>query len=115
LARSSACNKAINRQGDKYLKPVILLPQGLQLRVYLQPNARQDCLQGLHGDELKISIVAPAIDGKANVYLCKLLARWCKVSNKQVVIIKGKLSRHKTVFVCDLLAVPVLFNEYAQA
>jgi len=97
------------------LKPVILSPQGLQLRVYLQPNARQDCLQGLHGDELKISIVAPAVDGKANVYLCKLLAKWCKVSNQQVVICKGKLSRHKTVVVRDVLAVPPLFNEYAEA
>jgi uncharacterized protein len=97
------------------LKPVTLSPQGLQFRVYLQPNARQDCLQGLHGDELKISIVAPAVDGKANVYLCKLLARWCKVSNSKVVITKGTLSRHKTVLVHDLLAVPALFTEYAGA
>jgi uncharacterized protein len=94
------------------MKPLILSPQGMQLRIFLQPNARQDSVQGLHGDELKISIMAPAVDGKANVYLCKLLASWCKVSNSKVVIIKGKLSRHKTLFVHDVSEIPALFSEF---
>ncbi len=39
---------------------------GLVLRLYSQPKASRDSIVGLHGDEVKISITAPSVDGQAN-------------------------------------------------
>ncbi len=50
----------------------------LLLFVYLQPKASRDQIIGLHGNELKIAITAPPIDGKANAHLSKYLAKACK-------------------------------------
>ncbi|EHH1181994.1 YggU family protein [Vibrio vulnificus] len=67
------------------------------LRLYIQPKASRDKILGLHGDELKIAITAPPIDGKANGHLTKLLGKWFKVAKNLVTIEKGELGRHKQV------------------
>ncbi|EGR2424135.1 DUF167 family protein YggU [Vibrio cholerae] len=77
---------AVWREGDDLL-----------LRLYIQPKASRDSIVGLHGEELKVSITAPPIDGKANAHLSKFLAKQCKVAKGSVVIEKGELGRHKQV------------------
>jgi uncharacterized protein (TIGR00251 family) len=42
---------------------------GLVLRLYIQPKASRDSIVGLHGDELKVAITAPPVDGQANAHL----------------------------------------------
>ncbi|ENM5734894.1 YggU family protein [Vibrio mimicus] len=77
---------AVWREGDDLL-----------LRLYIQPKASRDSIVGLHGEELKVAITAPPIDGKANAHLSKFLAKQCKVAKGSVVIEKGELGRHKQV------------------
>ncbi|EHU9444633.1 YggU family protein [Vibrio vulnificus] len=67
------------------------------LRLYIQPKASRDKILGLHGDELKIAITAPPVDGKANGHLTKLLGKWFKVAKSLVTIEKGELGQHKQV------------------
>jgi uncharacterized protein (TIGR00251 family) len=67
------------------------------LKLYIQPKASRDQIVGLHGDEIKVAITAPPIDGKANVHLAKYLAKQFKVAKTHVVIEKGELGRHKQV------------------
>ncbi|MDT8805815.1 DUF167 family protein YggU [Vibrio vulnificus] len=67
------------------------------LRLYIQPKASRDKILGLHGDELKIAITAPPVDGKANGHLTKLLSKWFNVAKSLVTIEKGELGRHKQV------------------
>ncbi len=69
----------------------------LLLRVYIQPKASRDNIVGLHGDELKIAITAPPVDGKANRHLTQFLAKQFKVAKGQIDIEKGELGRHKQV------------------
>ena len=69
----------------------------LWLDLYIQPKASRDQFQGLHGDELKLAITAPPVDGQANSHLIKFLAKQFKVAKGQVAIVKGELGRHKTV------------------
>ncbi|WP_026957710.1 DUF167 family protein YggU [Aliagarivorans taiwanensis] len=69
----------------------------LLLQVYVQPKASRDSIVGLHGEELKIAITAPPVDGKANQHLTKYLAKQCKVAKSQVSILRGELGRHKTI------------------
>ena len=69
----------------------------LWLDLYIQPKASRDQIVGLHGDELKVAITAPPVDGQANSHLIKYLAKQFKVAKGQVRIVRGELGRHKTV------------------
>jgi len=73
------------------------LPEQLELALYVQPKASRDGWQGLHGEELKLTITAPPVDGKANSHIIKLLAKQFRVAKSQVTIVKGELGRHKRV------------------
>ena len=73
--------------------------QNLQLKLYIQPKASRDSWLGLHGDELKIAITAPPVDGKANAHLQKFLAKSFGVAKSQVLIEKGEMGRHKTIVI----------------
>ncbi|MEX5383745.1 DUF167 family protein YggU [Cronobacter muytjensii] len=79
---------------------------GLVLRLYIQPKASRDSIIGLHGDELKVAITAPPVDGQANAHLVKYLAKQFRVTKSQVVIEKGELGRHKQVKIIDPQQIP---------
>ncbi|ELY2495510.1 DUF167 family protein YggU [Cronobacter sp. JZ38] len=79
---------------------------GLVLRLYIQPKASRDSIIGLHGDELKVAITAPPVDGQANAHLVKYLAKQFRVAKSQVVIEKGELGRHKQVKIIDPQQIP---------
>ncbi|AYN28933.1 YggU family protein [Buttiauxella sp. 3AFRM03] len=79
---------------------------GLVLRLYIQPKASRDSIVGLHGDELKVAITAPPIDGKANAHLVKYLAKQLKVAKSQVLLEKGDLGRHKQIKIIDPQHIP---------
>lgn len=76
---------------------VIQEGEDLILKLYLQPKASRDQFVGLHGDELKLAITAPPVDGKANKFLIAFLSKQFKVAKSQINIEKGELSRHKQV------------------
>ncbi len=52
---------------------------------------------GQHGEEIKLAITAPPVDGKANAHLTQFLSKQFKVTKGQIDIEKGKLGRHKQV------------------
>ncbi len=62
---------------------------GLVLRLYIQPKASRDSIVGLHGDEVKVAITAPPVDGQANSHLIKFLGKQFRVAKSQIVIEKG--------------------------
>jgi uncharacterized protein (TIGR00251 family) len=70
--------------------PAVLLEgDELVLHLMIQPKASRDQIIGLHGDELKVAITAPPVDGQANSHLIKYLAKQCKVAKGQVRILRG--------------------------
>ncbi|MDA0148547.1 DUF167 family protein YggU [Vibrio sp. LaRot3] len=76
------------------------------LRLYIQPKASRDKIVGLHGEELKIAITAPPVDGKANAHLSKFLAKQFKVAKGLIAIEKGELGRHKQVRIITPTQIP---------
>ncbi|MBF9001397.1 DUF167 family protein YggU [Vibrio nitrifigilis] len=78
----------------------------LILRLYIQPKASRDRIVGLHGDEIKVAITAPPVDGKANAHLAKFLAKQCKVAKGNVLIEKGELGRHKQLRIAQPSQIP---------
>ena len=61
------------------------------------PRATKDAVQGLMGDALKIRIQAPPIEGKANLYLIKFIAKQWKIPRAQIEILSGETGRNKRV------------------
>jgi hypothetical protein len=45
------------------------------IRLKVIPGASQDAVAGLLGDRLKVRVVAPPEDGKANKAICRLLRK----------------------------------------
>lgn len=67
------------------------------LSVYIQPNASETAIIGLHDSKLKIKIATPPTDGKANKTLCRFIAEQFSVPMKNVTILKGESSRTKVL------------------
>ncbi|KKD60327.1 hypothetical protein RN22_11285 [Grimontia sp. AD028] len=78
-------------------RPAWLDNDDLILRLYIQPKASRDQWMGQHGEEIKLAITAPPVDGKANAHLTKFLSKQFKVAKGQIDIEKGELGRHKQV------------------
>ncbi len=80
--------------------------ENLILKCHLQPKAKTDEFSGLHGDSLKIRIKAPPVDGKANAYLIKFIAKAFGVAKNKVSIISGELSREKRICINNPKIIP---------
>lgn len=68
-----------------------------RITVYVQPRAARTELAGLHDGQPKIRLAAPPVDGAANAELVAFIAQQLKVPKRNVRIISGLSSRHKTV------------------
>ncbi|MBU9808908.1 YggU family protein [Rahnella sp. C60] len=88
------------------LSPAFWQSDALVLRLVIQPKASRDSLVGLHGDELKVAITAPPVDGQANTHLVKFLSKQFKVAKSQISIEKGELGRHKQVRITNPQNIP---------
>lgn len=84
----------------------------LHLRIYTQPKASRDEIVGLHGEELKVAITAPPVDGKANAHIIKFMAKEFGVAKSRIKIIKGELSRHKVIEIDSASKIPELLSPY---
>jgi len=69
----------------------------LILHCRVQPRASKDGFAGLMGQQLRIRLTAPPVDGKANAHLIEFLSREFGVSRRQVSIISGESSRQKRI------------------
>ncbi|MHC1764633.1 MAG: DUF167 domain-containing protein [Verrucomicrobiia bacterium] len=71
---------------------------GAYLQVKLQPRASRNEIGRAEGNELKIKVTAPPVDAAANEALIKLLAETLNCPRNVVVLVRGKTSRHKLLF-----------------
>ncbi len=69
----------------------------LILRLYIQPGAKKHAIVGLVGDELKIKLSTPPIEGRANHDLIKFLSKSFKVPKSNIHLKSGEKSRHKCI------------------
>lgn len=65
----------------------------LDLRV--QPRAGRDEFIAPYGNQFKVRITAPPVDGKANVHLARFLAKAFGVSRDDVTLVKGNSTKSK--------------------
>jgi uncharacterized protein (TIGR00251 family) len=81
---------------------------GVLLSIKLQPRASRNEIGEPLGDELRIAVTAPPVDAAANQALIELLADVLDCPKRQVELIRGQTSRHKTVKLHGFNAAQVL-------
>ena len=79
-------------------------PNGLFLSVKLQPRASVNEIGQALGNELRIKVTAPPVDGAANEALVRLLAERLGCARNQVELARGHSSRHKVVKLSGIAA-----------
>jgi uncharacterized protein len=78
------------------------LADGVRIRVRVVPRASRTELVGFHGDELRIRLTAPPVDGAANAALVSFLADRLAVPRSTVRLLSGETSRSKVVLIAGL-------------
>jgi uncharacterized protein (TIGR00251 family) len=68
-----------------------------RISVTVKPNARSAAIAQVSEVELRVAIREPARDGKANLALVDLLARYFDVPKSSVTIVRGHASRKKII------------------
>lgn len=72
------------------------------LDIRVQPRASRNEIAGERAGRLLVRVTAPPVDGKANVAVCKLVAKALGVAKGSVSVIRGESARDKVVRVDGL-------------
>lgn len=70
-------------------------PQGLTVKVFVQPRSSKNAVTGLHGDAVKLKLTAPPVGGAANKMCVAFLAKRLKLPKSSIEILSGQSSRNK--------------------
>ncbi len=70
---------------------------GLTLSIIVSPNAKRNAIGGEYNGRLKIFLMSPPVDGKANKALIRFLSDLFKCSKSSITIVRGELQREKDV------------------
>ncbi len=82
------------------LSPAVKAQQGTSVvSCHVQPNASKTAVVGMYGEELKVSLKTPPVDGKANKELCRFFADEFDLSAGRVQLLSGQTSRRKRILI----------------
>lgn len=70
---------------------------GVRLSVRLQPRSSRNEISGVQGDQLKVRVTAPPLEGMANEALIEFLSKSLRIPRRNVCIVSGLSSRNKIV------------------
>jgi len=89
------------------MQVVQAIATGVLLRVRVQPRARTERLEGVHGTQLRVRLTAPPVDGAANQACLALIAKTLGLSRTQVRLHTGEKSRDKVLHVTGVTSTQV--------
>jgi len=72
--------------------------------VRVQPGASRDAVVGKVGDEWKIAVTAPPLEGRANKACLTFLGKILGCSKRDVELVNGPKSRSKTFEIAGMTA-----------
>ena len=70
-------------------------PDGVVIKIKVQPRASKSRIAGLLGDALKVTLTAPPVDGAANIACIEFFARLMGLPKNRIEIISGQTGRTK--------------------
>lgn len=77
--------------------PLHTSPKGVVLQVKVHPRARRNAIAGVVGEAIKLSVTAPADQGKANQAVLELLAEIFETPVADITIVSGLTSSRKVI------------------
>lgn len=81
---------------------------GVVLAIMVQPRASKNQLCGVQGQEIKVRLTSPPVDGAANKLCREFFAKLLGCSKSRVSLLSGHKSRHKRLLVEGLSCAEVL-------
>ncbi|MFW0862674.1 MAG: DUF167 domain-containing protein [Candidatus Komeilibacteria bacterium] len=66
-------------------------------KIKVVPRAKQNKVEKLEDNSLKVWLTAPPVDNKANFLLLEVLAKYLNIKQRQISIISGVKSRDKQI------------------
>jgi hypothetical protein len=69
----------------------------MRFAVRVKPGAKRDAVGGDRAGALLVSVKAPAVEGKANEAVRKVLAGALGVRSRDLVVVRGEHSRDKVI------------------
>ncbi len=87
--------------------PIRDTPAGATFAVKVHPRARRNGITGEAGDNLKLALTAPPVEGKANDACIAFFADLLDVPRSSITIAAGEASRNKLIRVRGLTAAQV--------
>jgi len=82
--------------------------QGVVIHLLVQPRASKNEVVGPQGDELKVRLTSPPVEGAANRLCCEFIAKRLGLAQSAVTLEAGETSRHKRLFLPGVSAAEVL-------
>lgn len=82
--------------------PIHSHDDGVSFEVKVHPRAKKNAITGEMGDALKISLTAPALEGRANQACIEFFAKLLKVPRSSVTIASGQTNRNKVIRVVGI-------------
>lgn len=72
---------------------------GVVIHLLVQPRASKNEIVGVQGDELKVRLTSPPVEGAANRLCCEFIAKRLGIAKSAVILEAGETSRHKRLFI----------------
>jgi len=72
---------------------------GVTIDLHVQPRASKNEIVGVQGEELKVRLTSPPVEGEANRLCVEFFAKMLKVSKSTVELVAGEKSRHKRLLI----------------
>jgi hypothetical protein len=72
---------------------------GVTIDLHVQPRASKNEIVGVQGDELKVRLTSPPVEGEANRLCVEFIAKLLKVPKSTVELVAGEKSRHKRLLI----------------
>ncbi|MDX1334498.1 MAG: DUF167 family protein [Gammaproteobacteria bacterium] len=89
--------------------------EDLVLRIRVQPRSSQEGFAEVLGDQIKLRVNAPPVDGKANAQLIQFLSKLFKVPKGQIRILSGETGRDKRIRISKSGQCPEQFSSRTPA
>lgn len=89
----------MNNDINNYFK---ITGNDIRIKVKIAPGSSKNKIIGVYDDSLKITITAPAVEGKANKKCIAYLAKYFDIAKSKIEIISGKNSKNKLIKIYDI-------------
>lgn len=74
-----------------------VLPDGIAVRVRVQPRSSKNAVAGILGNSLKLNLTSPPVDGAANAACLAFFAELMHLPKSAVSITSGQANRQKVI------------------